>query len=219
MACILVLQLLAWTLVLAEGRYDNSKKSGNPTEGFVEVALSGSDMKVQSPWDLSEAKRYSFKNGVHTLKVYSTDKPLSKGSPTKPRTEVRIAGHDYSSGVWQFQGQGYVPRGTSGVSIMQVFGAGGSSHATTLQLRVYEGDLAAYRNHIRSNIYDKWFKLNVIHDVGAGKVKVYFDGDLIYQTAGRGGNKFYFKFGVYGQIGDSHYMESRWKGIKIFKKK
>lgn len=29
-----------------------------------------------------------------------------------------VPGHDYSSGVWQFEGYGYVPSGTSGVSVM-----------------------------------------------------------------------------------------------------
>ena len=29
----------------------------------------------------------------------------------------------YTAGVWQFEGYGYVPAGTSGVSVMQVFGA------------------------------------------------------------------------------------------------
>ncbi|CAN1147006.1 Citrate-binding protein [Linum perenne] len=192
-------------MALAQGR--NNNNNNNPTKGFVEVPLSKSNIKVQCPYDLSKDQRYSYKDGIHTLKVYSTDNPLSKGSPTKPRSEVRI----------QFQGHGYVPRGTTGVSIMQVFGA--STHATTLQLRVYDGDLAAYRSHIRSNIYDKWFKVNVIHDAEAGKVKVYFDDRLIYQAPGHGRSKFYFKFGVYAQNDDSHFMESRWKEIKIFKKK
>ncbi|CAN1147004.1 Citrate-binding protein [Linum perenne] len=175
-------------MALAQGR--NNNNNNNPTKGFVEVPLSKSNIKVQCPYDLSKDQRYSYKDGIHTLKVYSTDNPLSKGSPTKPRSEVRIQGHDYTSGVWQFQGHGYVPRGTTGVSIMQVFGA--STHATTLQLRVYDE---------------------------AGKVKVYFDDRLIYQAPGHGRSKFYFKFGVYAQNDDSHFMESRWKEIKIFKKK
>jgi hypothetical protein len=44
--------------------------------------------------------------------------------------------------VWQFEGYGYVPSGTTGVSIMQVFGAG--AHATTLMLHVYDGALRYY---------------------------------------------------------------------------
>ena len=43
----------------------------------------------------------------------------------------------YSSGVWQFEGDVFVPSGTSGASVMQIFGA--AEHATTLMLHVYGG--------------------------------------------------------------------------------
>ncbi|CAL1354368.1 unnamed protein product [Linum trigynum] len=176
-------------------------------------------MEVQWPYDLREEERYSYRNGVHTLEVYSTDKPHTRDSHTKPRTEVRITGYDYSSGVWQFEGQGYVPRGTSGVCVMQVFGAGTGGHASTVAIRVYDGALAAYRSTIVPDIYDRWFRLNVIHDVEAREVVVYVDRVLVYQGGDHGGSSHYFKFGVYAQDGASDYMESRWKGIKIFNKK
>lgn len=102
--------------------------------------------------------------------------------------------------------------------MMQVFGAGGN-HATSLMLRVYNGTLYYYREAaIVPNIYDRWFRVNVIHDVDASKIKVYIDGVLMYEALGRGGEFHYFKCGVYAQNDDSSYMESRWKGIKILKK-
>ncbi|CAI0380087.1 unnamed protein product [Linum tenue] len=100
---------------------------------------------------------------------------------------------------------------------MQVFGASG--HATTLMLRVYGDNLAVYRSKILSNIHNRWFRLNVFHDVDDSKVMVYIDGSLVYKGVDHGGKSHYFKFGVYAQDDDSHLMESRWKGIKIFKKK
>ncbi|CAL1354349.1 unnamed protein product [Linum trigynum] len=209
----ILLLFFSWLLLLAEG----GGNAGDPTRGFVALPLTASHMKVQWPYDLQKGERYSFENGVHTLKVYSNDKPHSKESHTRPRTEVRIAGYDYSSGVWQFEGQGFVPGGTSGVCIMQVFGASG--HATTLMLRVYGDNLAVYRSKILPNIHNKWFRLNVIHNVDAGKVMVYIDRSLVYKGPDHGGKSHYFKFGVYAQDDDSHLMESRWKGIKIFKKK
>lgn len=128
-----------------------------------------------------------------------------------------LQGYDYTSGVWQFEGQGYVPGGTSGVCIMQVFGANPTS--TTSQLRVYDGSLNYYRDPVLSpNIYNRWFKVNVIHNVGANNVKVYIDGDLKYDTSGRGDANHYFKFGVYVQNDPSSYMESRWKDIKLFRR-
>ncbi|KDO53385.1 hypothetical protein CISIN_1g048505mg [Citrus sinensis] len=153
----------------------------DPTHGFTELPLNTSNYQIQKPYNLPLCNRYSFVNGVHKLWVYSTDKPLSKSSPTKPRTEISITGYNYSSNVWQFEGYGYVPCGTSGVCIMQVLGAS-PPHATTLQLRIY------------------------------------IDGTLKYEAAGRGGNSYHFKFGVYGQINESYYMESRWKDIKVLKK-
>ncbi|KAK4585436.1 hypothetical protein RGQ29_022912 [Quercus rubra] len=102
----------------------------NPTQGFIKLPLNTSDFHIQKPYNLPITDRYSFLHGVHKLWVYSTDKPLSKNSPTNPRTEILIRGYNYSSGVWQFEGHGYVPNGTSGVCIMQVFGA--SSQATTV---------------------------------------------------------------------------------------
>ncbi|CAK7350294.1 unnamed protein product [Dovyalis caffra] len=190
----------------------------DPTIGFTQLPFNTSHYHIQKPYNLPVTYRYSFLNGIHKLWVYATDNPLSKNSPTKPRTEIIISGYNYSSGVWQFEGYGYVPCGTSGVCIMQVFGAGGG-HNTTLMLRVYNGTLYYYRDSvIVPNIYDRWFRVNVIHDVDASKVKVYIDGVLMYEAHGRGGEFHYFKCGVYAQDDDSYYMESRWKGIKILKK-
>ncbi|KAF7840061.1 citrate-binding protein [Senna tora] len=190
----------------------------DPTYGFSEVPLSASNFKHDKPYDLEVSQRYSFKNGIHRLWVYSTDKPLRKGSRTNPRSEIRIKGYDYSSGVWQFEGHGYVPRGTSGVSIMQVFGSH-PPRATTFMLWTHNGSLSYYNSPILvPHIWDRWFKLNVVHDVGASNVKVYIDGYMVYEAHGHGGSSHYFKFGVYAQDHDSHYMESRWKGIRVLHK-
>lgn len=63
--------------------------------------------------------------------------------------------------------------------IMQIFGA--SQHATTLMIRVYDGSLTYYRDPVLDpNIYNKLFKLSVIHDVG-NSVNVCIDGILKYQ--------------------------------------
>ena len=126
-------------------------------------------------------------------------------------------GYDYSSGVWQFEGYGYVPSGTTGVCIMQVFGAGEA--ASTLMLHVYDGALKYYnQKHVEDNIYDRWLRVNVIHDVGASRLTVFVDGENKLSVGGRGGNSHYFKFGVYTQRDASSRMESRWKNVRILKK-
>ncbi|XVE86609.1 hypothetical protein DITRI_Ditri18aG0047700 [Diplodiscus trichospermus] len=210
-----------------------------PTKGFVEVPLNTSNFRNDKPYDLPVSERYIFVDGVHKLWVYSTDTPLSKNSTTKPRSEIRIKrslvsrnflfsdseislifpGYDYSSGVWQFEGYGYVPIGTTGVCIMQVFGAT-PPRATTLMLRVYNGSLYYYRAGpvVLENIYERWFRVNVIHDVNASKLQVYIDGVLKVEPPGHGGTNHYFKFGVYAQSDSSDCMECRWKSIKVLKK-
>ncbi|KAL3721560.1 hypothetical protein ACJRO7_033974 [Eucalyptus globulus] len=188
----------------------------DPTKGFVSLPLNQSNFHVQRPYDVPEDERYSFRHGVHKLWVYSSDEPHTPTSRTKPRTEIRISGYDYSSGVWQFEGYAYVPRGTSGVCIMQVFGA--SPHATTAALVVYNGSLSYYTNTVLlENVYDSWFQVNVIHDANASTVKIYIDDQLKMVAPGRGEATHYFKCGVYAQCYSSYYMESRWKGIKVLK--
>ncbi|CAL1386214.1 unnamed protein product [Linum trigynum] len=134
--------------------------------GFESLPFNQSYFNVQRPYDVPENQRYSFINGVRRCWVYSTDKPHNPTSNTLPRTEIAIHGYNYTSGVWQFEGYGYVPKGTSGVCIMQVLGASPPPHASTAMVRVYDGNLTHYRkNVLAENIYDKWFRLNVIHDV------------------------------------------------------
>ncbi|KAK8486270.1 hypothetical protein V6N12_013841 [Hibiscus sabdariffa] len=102
---------------------------------------------------LSSSNRYSFNNGVHRFWLYSTDKPHTPSSQTKPRCEIQIGGYDYSSGVWQFEGEAYIPSGTTATSIMQVFG--GSFRATTIMLRVYDDSITVYMSPVvLSNTYN-----------------------------------------------------------------
>ncbi|KAL0378397.1 UNVERIFIED_CONTAM: Citrate-binding protein [Sesamum radiatum] len=182
----------------------------DPTKGFISQHLNQSNLVIQRPYDVPEDERYSFKNGVHKLWVFKTDKPHTPTSKTNPRTEIRV----------RFEAYGYVPYGTSGVCIMQIFGSC-PPHATTLMLRVYNGTLSYYRAPVVvPNIYGRWFKLNVVHDVEGRRVEVYIDGVLKYEAAGRGGAEgisHYFKCGVYAQNDASYYMESRWKKIRVLK--
>ncbi|KAG6721724.1 hypothetical protein I3842_03G126300 [Carya illinoinensis] len=200
------------------------------TEGFFPLPLDQSHYHILRPYDVPEDQRYSFINGVHKCWVYSTDKTHTRTSQTKPRTKIArhttylltthqlcrcyrslTSGYGYSSGVWQFEGYGYVPNGTSGVCIMQVFGAS-PPLATTIMIR---GPV------LEPNIYDRWFRLNVIHNVDAARVsKVYVDVHLKLVAEASGGNSHAFKCGVYAQNDYSGlFMESRWKGIKVVIKK
>ncbi|KAI3665117.1 hypothetical protein L6452_43735 [Arctium lappa] len=163
------------------------------SSGFTRLPFDTSYYTNHKPYNLPLWERYSFFNGVHKLWVFSTDEPLYRGSPTLPRSELFINGYKYSSGVWQFEAYAFVPHGTTGVSVMQVFGAD-PPYATTLMLRVYNGDLYYYRKKVVvRDIYNKWFRLNVIHDVEGKNVKVYINGVLKLKEHGRGGTTHYFK--------------------------
>ncbi|KAK6940037.1 Alginate lyase 2 [Dillenia turbinata] len=191
--------------------------SADPTDGFTSVPLTEWNFELQKPYDKPLNERYSYENCVRKLWVYSDDKPHQPGSNTKPRTEIRIRGLDYSSGIWQFEAYGFVPSGTSGVSLVQIHGA--ESGATTMQIRIYNGDLRYYSTDlIASDMYDKWFRVNVIHDVDEGKVTFFIDGVQKLQEKDHRPGDLYFKCGVYAQNNDSYYMESRWREIKIYKK-
>ena len=129
-------------------------------------------------------------------------------------------GHDYSSGVWQFEGYGYVPTGTSGASVMQIHNEDAGAKATTLMLHVYNGTLQYYSGEVvEDGIYDRWFRLNVVHDVGASTVAVYVDGAPRLAVDVTPSASHYFKFGVYMQHHDvSPLMESRWRNITVYTK-
>ncbi|CAL1363104.1 unnamed protein product [Linum trigynum] len=191
----------------------------DPTLGFTEVPLNPSNMVILKPYDVPVDQRYSFINGTHRMWVYADDKPEAPGSNTQPRTEIRIVGLDYSSGVWQFEGHGFVPNGTSGATVAQIHGAAHGN--TTLLLRVYApGEMRYYSSlHVADGLYDRWFRLNMIHDVDGGKVTVFLDGEQKFQYHDQGPGDLFFKCGVYGAPANiSYYMESRWRDIKIYRK-
>ncbi|KAF8726267.1 hypothetical protein HU200_019725 [Digitaria exilis] len=192
----------------------------NPTAGFEKVELVDGNFRVQSPYNVPESQRFRYRNGVRTFWVYKDDMPFNTATHTNPRTEVKISGHDYSSGVWQFEGYGYVPSGTSGVSVMQIHNQEGAEHSTVLMLHVYDGVLRFYSGAaVEPDIYDRWFRLNVVHDVAASTVAVYVDGQEGFSTSVIPSDSYYFKFGVYMQHHDqSACMESRWTNVTLYTK-
>ncbi|CAN1130163.1 Citrate-binding protein [Linum perenne] len=165
--------------------------SSDPTDGFTEIPLNQTNLVLQKPYDIPLDHRYSFINGTHRMWVYADDKSHNITSNTQPRTEIRFMGLDYSSGVWQFEGHGFVPNGTSGATIAQIHGA--KNHSSTLIVRIYEP---------------------------GEKVSVYIDGEKKFEHEDRGPGDMYFKCGVYAApINISYYMESRWRDLKIYTKK
>ncbi|CAL5417614.1 unnamed protein product [Camellia sinensis] len=124
------------------------------TDGFTLAPLTEKNFWLQKPYNVPLDNRYSYEDEVRRLWVYNHDKPFYDDSGTRPAQKFALSGHDYSSGVWQFEGYFYVPKGTSGVTIMQVHGA--KKGATTLKLRIYDGDMRYYRFEVvDTDLYDK----------------------------------------------------------------
>ncbi|XP_008237851.1 PREDICTED: citrate-binding protein-like [Prunus mume] len=208
-------KLLCLILLILKYRYICA---ADPTDGFTLVPLTDENFKLQKPYNEPLNDRYSDKDGVRSFWIYNHDKPFKTDSTTRPRSEARITGHDYSSGIWQFEGYAFVPSGTSGVTIVQIHGA--AEGATSLQLRMYDGDIKYYKyNVVATNLYDKWFRVNIIHNVDKGKIIVFIDGVKKFVVKDQGPGDLYFKCGVYAAPeNSSNYMESRWKEIKLYKK-
>jgi hypothetical protein len=183
-----------------------------PTDGFVEVPYFH---YIQSPYNLPLSDRYAVTDGTNHFWVNSTDQPFQQGNTTSPRTEMRIF-NDYTNGVWQFEGDLYVPAGTTGAAVMQVFG--GTSAATASQLRVYNGSLYRYTTPILASIYDRWIHVNVIHDADAHTVSIYLNGGFVRSDPDRGPATYYFKCGVYAQDNPSILMQSKWATIKVWRR-
>ncbi|KAG0529304.1 hypothetical protein BDA96_05G087000 [Sorghum bicolor] len=222
-SCSLLLLLVATTIYamsLPCTCAANAGSSRHLTAGFIRVKLNESQFVVQKPYNVPLQQRYEQRDGVRRMWVFATDKPISSTHPGGARTEIKV-NKIYSSGVWQFEGDMYVPSDTSGAWVMQIFGA--ATHATTVMLHVYDGRLTYYHDLtkvVADRVYNRWIRLNVVHDVAAGNVTVFVDGERRLIAPGQGGKEHYFKFGVYKQSHNhpSHRMESRWKNVAIYTK-
>jgi hypothetical protein len=192
-----------------------------PTDGWISDKH---HFEIQSPYDLPHTDRYTFdpKTDTHHLWVFDSDKPMAKHNTTKPRTEMSF--DKYDSGFHQFEADVLVPSGTNNVTIMQVFGGPGAEgdskkHATALQLRINGGNLKRYNEEtILSDTYDKWFHLNVTHDVNNHEIQIFIDGKLSLTTKDFGGEVWHFKCGVYAQPNPSSKMEVLYRNIRLYHK-
>ena len=96
---------------------------------------------------------------------------------------------------------------------------GAAEGATTLQLRICKGNMRYYRYNLVATDLSKWFRVNVIHDVGKEKVTVFIEGKEKFVVNDQAPGDLYFKCGVYAAPAkSSNYMESSWRDIKLFKK-
>jgi hypothetical protein len=169
--------------------------------------------QIQKPYDLPESDRYKFANGIYTIFVKKGDKAHAPGNTTRERTEARY--QDMSSGVQLWSGDFFLHSPSQHVCVFQVKNAG---PPTGVYLRVDNGTMhELHGGNVLTSMYDKWFNMKILVDVGAGTGKVYIN-NCLKETVNmpRGNGTWYFKHGTY--TCDSDVCTADFKNIHLYKK-
>jgi hypothetical protein len=166
----------------------------SPTQGFIEYP---GHFKVQSPYNIPVAQRFSDTGGMYTTMVYPNDKPFEQGNPTEPRTEMRWDTWSDETVEHMYEADVMYESGCSKTCIMQVKS---NTRGEAVYLRVLKGgDLIWLGNGatILKSYYNKWFNLKVAFNPKTSVGRVWIDDKLIH-TNGYGSSKdWYFKNGTY----------------------
>ncbi len=181
-----------------------------PTSGLTQYK---DTYNVQQPYNLPESARFSVSGGVYSAWILKGDKPLSKGSKTGPRTEMRWAAN-WKSGEHMFDADVMVDPGTEGTAIMQVKS---NTKGEPIYLVVQHGDLYhGTGTRIATGVIGHWFHLTVDYNPSAGVAHVWINDMLVFtrRVGGQGGT-YYFKNGVYNIKGAR--SETHWKNITFWK--
>jgi hypothetical protein len=196
--------------------------TADPVDGQNGWSSAPVNFSVQYPYNLNQSDRYSFSGGVYHLWVYSTDKPFSSGSTTKPRTEQRFK-PDYTAHEIQYAADLMVPSGSNAMSIFQIHTGDAQEDqygSTTFMLFWYSKDGGSVHDYsgteLASNLTGKYFHLNVDHNLNTHTVTVWVNSKKVWTQSDNGATDFYMKDGVYMQTGGSSKMEVYIKNIKFW---
>jgi hypothetical protein len=163
------------------------------------------NFKIQSPTNAPQNQRYWFTNNIYHCLTYSNDGAFSVGNTTLPRTEHRY-NSDYTNGEIQYQAMIKAPGNENSYSVFQIHTGDAQSStfgSTTFMvfwftnsggsIRFYSGTVLA------TNLANKWFQLNVDHNVVTHTLRAWVDKKLVYTGQDNGATDFYMKDGVYEQ--------------------
>jgi hypothetical protein len=179
--------------------------------GWKEV--SATDYTIDQPPGRS---RHTLTNGEHHFWLLKSDPSTYPGRDSGPRSELRL-NNDYKSGQAQFAADIKVVKGCSKASIMQIFGAQGRS--TAFMAWAGNDSFTYYSGQkIYGPIYDKYLRVNVVHDTKSRKVTFYVGGKSYGTFTDGGSANHYFKAGIYHQTGMSARCDVYMKNIALFKK-
>lgn len=179
--------------------------------------------RVQSPTNAMQDQRYWFTNGVYHCEVLNDDGAFTAGNRTRPRTEQRFV-PDYRSGEIQYQAMEMAPSNENSYCIFQIHtgnAATGRHGATTFMLFWFSSDGGSVhdysRHELASHLGNRWFQLNVDHDLAARTIRVWINQKLVWTQRDNGAGDFYFKDGVYEQgHGPTPQMDAYIKDIHLW---
>jgi hypothetical protein len=182
----------------------------SPTTGLTRYT---DTFKVQHPYNLKQAARFSLVNGVYSTWIIKGDKPLSRGSHTGPRTEMRWL-KNWSSGEHMFEADVLVDPGTDETAIFQVKS---NTAGEPIYLYIQQGDLYHGSNAlIARHMVGSWFHLTVDYNPSTGDGHVWINNQLVFTRHARKNANYYFKNGVYNIAGSR--SETHWKNITFWRK-
>lgn len=187
----------------------------DPTQGWNQIPFT---YHIQKPWNVQEKDRYSFANNIHHMWILKDDLPHTKTSNTHPRTELGFIEH-WNSGSRQFEGKFFIPAGSNGFSLFQIFG-GGPNAMTAIMLHIHNGKIMYYvdprKTIISEGVYNQWWTLNVIHHWNTREILVYINGVLKLTAKDNGPEPKYFKCGAYTTDDAVKRNDIMWTDIKYF---
>jgi hypothetical protein len=163
------------------------------------------NFKIQSPTNVPQNQRYWFTNNIYHCLTYSNDGAFSVGNTTLPRTEQRYTS-DYTNGEIQYQATIMAPGNENSYSIFQIHTGDAQSPtfgSTTFMIFWFTNSGGSVRYYsgtvLATNLANKWFQLNVDHNLATHTLRAWVDKKLVYTGQDNGATDFYMKDGVYEQ--------------------
>ncbi|HTR41674.1 MAG TPA: autotransporter-associated beta strand repeat-containing protein [Pseudomonadales bacterium] len=167
--------------------------------------------KIQSPTNVPESDRYWATNNIYHCQVFSTDGAFSIGNTTSPRTEQRFEpdytnGGKQSIGEIQYQSTEMAPSNENSYCVFQIHTGDAESDAdgsTTFMLFWFTNNGGSVHDYsgtlLASNLGNKWFQLNVDHNLVNHSIRVWINRNLVWTQQDNNAGDYYFKDGVYEQ--------------------
>jgi hypothetical protein len=198
--------------------YRGSRSSASVPTCLGPTTRASFSFTLQKPWNLQDSDRYAYNaaTNTHITWVFSTDQPHAKGSPTRPRTEMRW--NRFSTGKQMWEADVLIPSGTAGPStIMQVKHRDDEIDPTwSYALRFHDANGGTFRNHdsgadLQTGVYNRWWNVKAVNDADSGWTHLYINDRLVDKAHVVYNGDRNFKNGVYGGAGQTtaHFRDIR----------